>query len=177
MGVGRLGLCFFFSFLFPLLPFLSLPTYNFPPQSKIQLKLTKLLPPKFKNSSNLTFSPAPGWSLVETEDWGADLEAGWVEKGGGGDDSTCSSLILFYPPVFLPSFPISFLFSTLTIGTGKQTAGYTRTTHGWTLIPSRWICGDLRGCRRWVRRIYYTPPPPPPAPPLQSPAPQSSSEY
>ena len=60
---------------------------------------------KFKNSSNLTFSLAPGWLFVETEDWRADLEAGWVENGGGGDDSTCSFLILIlFPFSRLPSF-------------------------------------------------------------------------
>jgi len=31
--------------------------------------------------SNLTFSLAPGWSFVETEDWRSDLEAAWNETG------------------------------------------------------------------------------------------------
>ena len=37
-------------------------------------------------SSNLTFSLAPGWSFVETEDWRPDLEGVW---GGleGADES------------------------------------------------------------------------------------------
>ncbi|KAF8994734.1 integral peroxisomal membrane peroxin-domain-containing protein [Cyathus striatus] len=33
-------------------------------------------------SSNLTFSLAPGWSFVDTEDWRKDLDAAWVECGG-----------------------------------------------------------------------------------------------
>ncbi|TFK64178.1 hypothetical protein BDN72DRAFT_861568 [Pluteus cervinus] len=37
-------------------------------------------------SSNLTFSIAPGWSFVQTEDWRKDLGAGWAEDSGGGDE-------------------------------------------------------------------------------------------
>ncbi|KAH7923836.1 hypothetical protein BV22DRAFT_1092136 [Leucogyrophana mollusca] len=36
-------------------------------------------------SSNLTFSLAPGWVFVETEDWRADLEASWIQDVGSDD--------------------------------------------------------------------------------------------
>ncbi|KAH7910828.1 Peroxin/Dysferlin domain-containing protein [Hygrophoropsis aurantiaca] len=36
-------------------------------------------------SSNLTFSLAPGWAFVETEDWRPDLEGNWIQKIGSDD--------------------------------------------------------------------------------------------
>ncbi|EGO19202.1 hypothetical protein SERLADRAFT_479565 [Serpula lacrymans var. lacrymans S7.9] len=36
-------------------------------------------------SSNLTFSLAPGWAFIETEDWRVDLEATWVANVGPDD--------------------------------------------------------------------------------------------
>ncbi|TFK34174.1 integral peroxisomal membrane peroxin-domain-containing protein [Crucibulum laeve] len=36
-------------------------------------------------SSNLTFSLAPGWAFVDTEDWRKDLAASWIECGGDQD--------------------------------------------------------------------------------------------
>ena len=41
----------------------------------------------FLCSSNLTFSLAPGWLFVETEDWRPDLEGRWMDPVGT-DDST-----------------------------------------------------------------------------------------
>ena len=38
------------------------------------------------HSSNLTFSLAPGWLFVETEDWRPDLEGVWAD-GVGADES------------------------------------------------------------------------------------------
>ena len=75
-GSGEVGSVFFFSFL--------------PDWQTDHIK-----PSPFKNSSNPT---SPGWSFVETEDWRADLEAGWAENGTGHDDSTFC--FLFPPPLF-----------------------------------------------------------------------------
>jgi len=38
------------------------------------------------NSSNLTFSLAPGWAFVETEDWRKDVSGEWAESSGGCDE-------------------------------------------------------------------------------------------
>ncbi|KAF8965903.1 hypothetical protein BDZ97DRAFT_1658264, partial [Flammula alnicola] len=37
------------------------------------------------NSSNLTFSLAPGWAFVESEDWRKDLQCVWSGCGGDSD--------------------------------------------------------------------------------------------
>ena len=41
--------------------------------------------PDFRNSSNLTFSLAPGWLFVETEDWRPDLEGTWISNVGADE--------------------------------------------------------------------------------------------
>lgn len=38
------------------------------------------------NSSNLTFSLAPNWEFVPTEDWRADLVGDWIREGWVNDE-------------------------------------------------------------------------------------------
>ena len=38
------------------------------------------------NSSNLTFSLAPNWEFVPTEDWRADLVGDWIREGWVSDE-------------------------------------------------------------------------------------------
>ncbi len=53
------------------------------------------------NSSNLTFALEPGWAFVETEDWGADIEAKWSDVGA--DDCECFP-VMVHTAVFINVF-------------------------------------------------------------------------
>jgi hypothetical protein len=47
----------------------------------------------FYYSSNLTFSLAPGWAFVESEDWRKDVQCAW--SGCGGDAGMCRCFFVF----------------------------------------------------------------------------------
>lgn len=55
---------------------------RFQAKSNVCLRLTLIW---LSNSSNLTFSLAPGWLFVETEDWRPDLEGAWISNVGADE--------------------------------------------------------------------------------------------
>ncbi|KJA20142.1 hypothetical protein HYPSUDRAFT_204027 [Hypholoma sublateritium FD-334 SS-4] len=89
-------------------------------------------------SSNLTFSLAPGWAFVETEDWRKDVQCAWAPCGG---DPGASPL-----PLRLP---------------------FRLRMHGWVYTNDVWLGsraapyaaggGSLTRRRRWVRRVWFDP--------------------
>ncbi|KAF7968953.1 hypothetical protein HWV62_28797 [Athelia sp. TMB] len=84
-------------------------------------------------SSNLTFSLAPGWRFVETEDWRPDLHADWAGEGIGGDFNGW----VYTNDAWQDVLPAP--------------------THGKAGSGAGWGGGaGVTRRRRWVRRIYYS---------------------
>ncbi|KAF8639057.1 hypothetical protein AX17_001753 [Amanita inopinata Kibby_2008] len=110
-------------------------------------------------SSNLTFSLAPGWAFVETEDWRKDVAAEWAldECGGGDEDGwvyTNDSWLDPRPsPVERPPAPVTEgdEKSGGDAGGGKGKVEESRVIdlgHGGPYVTRR---------RRWLRRVWYDP--------------------
>jgi hypothetical protein len=91
-----------------------------------------------KYSSNLTFSLAPGWAFVETEDWRKDLGCKW--SGYGGDLGQRS----FFHPI---EKPLIFFID-----------GWVYTNDAWLgprPMPYTSGGGSVTRRRRWVRRVWF----------------------
>ncbi|KAF8827825.1 hypothetical protein HHX47_DHR4000584 [Lentinula edodes] len=86
--------------------------------------------------SNLTFSLAPNWEFVPTEDWRADLVGDWIREGWvsdedeGGTQTTRSVL-------------------------GADENGWVYTNDVWLVPADHVYSGAVTRRRRWVRRIWY----------------------
>jgi hypothetical protein len=101
-------------------------------------------------SSNLTFSLAPGWLFVETEDWRKDLVGAW--SGVGADPGGSRVLLSLFPclQLILPNTDWLFLCA-----------------DGWVYTNDAWLgarpepytaaggLGSVTRRRRWVRRVWY----------------------
>ena len=139
-GVGRLG-SFFFVFHFLLSSGFLLcvsSTFCFSPlcgNDRHTDTFPALLFLFFYYSSNLTFSLAPGWAFVESEDWRKDVQCAW--SGCGGDAGMCRCFFVLYIYRGL-RFLLAFFFSLFSFAlrcmtlhcAPPQTVGYTPTTHG-----------------------------------------------
>ena len=123
----------------------------------ISLPLSKKFLTPFP-SSNLTFSLAPGWLFVETEDWRKDLVGAW--SGVGADPGGHRSLPSLFPSVHS--------LSVNTDGLSIRADGWVYTNDSWldpkpkpylyqqssdTKSKNRSVSVTRR--RRWLRRIYY----------------------
>lgn len=99
------------------------------------------------HSSNLTFSLAPGWYFVETEDWRSDLEGSWAGNSGADE---CQSFHIQFAAYFDAKLPATVV------------GGWVYTNDVW-LDPhahplDEWkASGGMTRRRRWTRRIYYSP--------------------
>ncbi|KAJ3786222.1 hypothetical protein GGU10DRAFT_352553 [Lentinula aff. detonsa] len=78
--------------------------------------------------SNLTFSLAPNWDFVPTEDWRADLIGAWVNEGRLDEEDE---------------------------GLGADENGWVYTNDVWLVPADHAYSGAVTRRRRWVRRIWY----------------------
>ncbi|KAJ3976001.1 integral peroxisomal membrane peroxin-domain-containing protein [Lentinula raphanica] len=79
--------------------------------------------------SNLTFSLAPNWEFVPTEDWRADLVGEWVNEGRLLDEE--DGML------------------------GADENGWVYTNDVWLVPANHAYSGAVTRRRRWVRRIWY----------------------
>ncbi|PFH47925.1 hypothetical protein AMATHDRAFT_6307 [Amanita thiersii Skay4041] len=96
-------------------------------------------------TSTLTFSLAPGWSFVETEDWRKDVTGSWAadECGGGDEDGWVYSNDLWLDP---QSTPLELSHTTSEEGAEKPKVRDQGS--GGPYVTRR---------RRWIRRVWYDP--------------------
>jgi len=94
--------------------------------------------PCFDYSSNLTFSLAPGWAFIDSEDWRKDIQCAWSGCGGDFGMLFLQHLLNFIVLSDIDTYAFCFV---------MQTVGYTLMTcgsaHGLHLIFR--VVGALRG--------------------------------
>ena len=126
-------------------------------------------------SDNLTFSLAPGWAFVESEDWRKDVQCAW--SGCGGDAGMPRYFFFFFVLFFLMSTPFylaffSWSFLSLLRLAVRFVSLYSLALHrtspdGWAYTNDAWFGsrpapyisseGSVTRRRRWVRRVWYDP--------------------
>ncbi|KAJ3876685.1 integral peroxisomal membrane peroxin-domain-containing protein [Lentinula edodes] len=87
-------------------------------------------------SSNLTFSLAPNWEFVPTEDWRADLVGDWIREGWVNDEDEDGT-------------------QTTRSVLGADESGWVYTNDVWLVPADHAYSGAVTRRRRWVRRIWY----------------------